>query len=70
MAPLHMRAAWVRLSLHVGGRDAAHQTADKAAEETPAHSWPVTAADMAWRRFRHTAGKDFVHDLSQNGYGS
>ena len=32
VAPLQVRAAWVRLSLHVGGKDAAHQTADEAAE--------------------------------------
>ena len=38
------------LSLHVGGKEAAHHTADEAAEQAPAHadrSCPITAADMA-----------------------
>jgi len=32
LAPLQVRAAWDMLSLHVGGKEAAHHTADEAAE--------------------------------------
>ena len=32
VAPLHVRAAWARLSLHVAAKEAAHHEADEAAE--------------------------------------